>query len=257
MDNPKIDGSLLGRNDKFNVFQNNSIAAQKRKLSRNIVESLYASTETYSVHNSIAAIQKYLENQSVVGRLMYFEITSAVFQDSEDRRTCAMANLERLMEYTYTEEFLKDKEHENKEQYQEIATKIYDHFNLANYQIHEITEKALKLSKEKFKKQTSKELRKAEQNYITILGIFASIVMAAVGSFNYTTAALGALSNPDINYPYVIGMVTVLGVVLVSIMDILTKVVFRMVLTEEGWCSLFIHGGAIVLAGILIAILIR
>lgn len=188
---------------------------------------------------------------------MYFEITSAVFQDSEDRRTCAMANLERLMEYTYTEEFLKDKEHENKEQYQEIATKIYDHFNLANYQIHEITEKALKLSKEKFKKQTSKELRKAEQNYITILGIFASIVMAAVGSFNYTTAALGALSNPDINYPYVIGMVTVLGVVLVSIMDILTKVVFRMVRTEEGWCSLFIHGGAIVLAGILIAILIR
>ena len=108
MDNPKIDGSLLGRNDKFNVFQNNSIAAQKRKLSRNIVESLYASTETYSVHKSIAAIQKYLENQSVVGRLMYFEITSAVFQDSEDRRTCAMANLERLMEYTYTEEFLKE-----------------------------------------------------------------------------------------------------------------------------------------------------
>lgn len=72
MDNPQIDGSLVGRNDKFNVFQNNSIAAQKRKLSRNIVELLYALTETYSVHNSIAAIQKYLENQSVVGRLMYF-----------------------------------------------------------------------------------------------------------------------------------------------------------------------------------------
>ena len=49
------------------------------------------------------------------------------------------------MEYTYTEEFLKDKEHENKEQYQEIATKIYDHFNLANYQIHEITESRAKL----------------------------------------------------------------------------------------------------------------
>ena len=68
---------------------------------------------------------------------------------------------------------------------------------------------------------------------------------------------MGALSNPDINYPYVIGMVTILGVVLVSIMDILTKVVFRMVEIEEGWCSLFIHGGAIVFAGILIAILIR
>lgn len=81
--------------------------------------------------------------------------------------------------------------------------------------------------------------------------------MAAVGSFNYTTAALGALSDPDINYRYVIGMVTVLGVVLVSIMDILTKVVFRLVRIEEGWSSLFIQGFAIVLAGILIVILIQ
>lgn len=258
MDKPKIDNSLLVTNREFEKSKNNNVAAQKRKLTKYIIESLYVSTETYDVESSLKAIENYIKKQTTVGRLMYFEITSAVFQDTEERRARAMANSGKLVEYVYTDYFMEDKnKYKEKDKYQEIATKIYDHFNLANYQIHAITKEALKRSKEKFEKQTSKTLRKAEKNYVTILGIFASIIMAAVGSFNYTTAALGALSSKDIHYSYIIGMVTLLGVVLVAIMDILTKIIFRMTKVEEDWRSLLFHGGAVAATGILIALLVK
>lgn len=98
--------------------------------------------------------------------------------------------------------------------------------------------------------KAQEKLNKAQRDYIAILGIFAAIMTAAVGSFSFST---GVFSSVDkIGYlPRLIGITTILGVVFVCIMDILSKIVFRMNETTEDWKSIVIYVSAILLVGLI------
>ena len=70
-----------------------------------------------------------------------------------------------------------------------IVVKIYDHTQLVNYQIESMNNIfAQRIADAKV--DLHKEIKGVEKEYITILGIFASIVLAFVGSFTFSTSVL-------------------------------------------------------------------
>lgn len=78
-----------------------------------------------------------------------------------------------------------------------IIFKIYDHFQLINAQIANIKSnvepdmKELKELKESF----NNDMKIVEREHTTILGIFAAIVLAFVGTFSFSTAVLSNIIN--------------------------------------------------------------
>ena len=101
--------------------------------------------------------------------------------------------------------------------------KIYDHFQLALHQIENVNN-IFANSIEEAKDNLQKQIKSVEKEYISILGIFAAIVLAFVGGITFSTSVLQNISA--VSAFRLLLVVDFLAFVLINIIYILVKFIF-------------------------------
>lgn len=146
------------------------------------------------------------------------------------------------------------REIENKKDLSDKIFKLYDHINLEVIQLKFIantensireTSKSIQQAKEEIynkieetgksiqqaKEEIQSELSKHQTNYITILGIFAAIVLSFVGTFTFSTSVLQNIDRTNIfKLTFII---LVIGFFIVNILFLLFKFLCKITNTNS------------------------
>ena len=134
-----------------------------------------------------------------------------------EQRGIFATNVEKLLLYS-----LDEKNHVGADT-KKIIVKIYDHFQLAISQI-ENANNIFAASIEDAKVKLQQQVKGVEREYISILGIFASIVLAFVGGITFSTSVLQSISAASI-YRLLL-TIDFLAFVLINTIYILVKFIF-------------------------------
>lgn len=213
--NDKLD-ALLKTDDKSTVSLEHSkkYINTKRKIN-GICKALSKETKDYDPAKTVENIQGYLDNKDKMERILYSEISSYVFSLDMRQRGIFATNVEKLMIYA-----LNAKSEDISEDCCKMIVKIYDHFQLALNQIENV-KTILGASIEETKINLKEEIKGLEKEYISILGIFASIVLAFVGGITFSSSVLQNIDGISI-YRLLL-VVVLLGFVLVNVIWLLVK----------------------------------
>lgn len=188
-----------------------SFVEQKRQAINNICEMLNYSTSEFDEESMVEAVRKCNEIDKL-DRILYSEISAYMFKSEIDEGIFA-SNLDRLLLHVLN----KDKNIADDER--RCAIKIYDHCQLALQQktyVGERFQNELDSVKDKIKNEIKNGI---EKEYITILGIFAAIVMAFTGGLAFSTSVLQFMDTASI-YRIVL-VVDILAVVLLAVINML------------------------------------
>lgn len=179
--------------DVSTVVQEDPFKFSKYKI-KNICRALCLPVATYDPQKTIDAIKSYLSERSTKERILYSEISTFIFDLQPDAQGVFATNIERLVSYALDETNQVDAQH------CKIIIKIYDHFQLASNQkaLTEIIGDQLVTGMDAAKAEISKQITEAvkidtkqiEKQYITILGIFASVVLSFVGGITFSSSVL-------------------------------------------------------------------
>ena len=104
-----------------------------------------------------------------------------------------------------------------------IIVKIYDHFQLALHQIENATN-IFANSIEEAKENLQKQVKDVEKEYISILGIFAAIVLTFVGGITFSTSVLQNISAVSVFRLLLV--VDLLAFFIINVIYILVKFIF-------------------------------
>lgn len=206
-----IDGDTTELLEHSTKFQNT-----KRKMNA-ICRELTLKTQEYEPQQTVADIDGYISSEDKLDRILYSEISNFVFSLETSQRGIFVTNLEKLLLYSL------DDKNEMNEDSRKMIIKIYDHVQLALHQI-ENTNSILFNSITEVRVNFEKEMKGLEKEYIAILGIFASIVLAFVGGITFSTSVLENISNVSIFRLLLI--VDFLAFVLINVIYILVKFIF-------------------------------
>ena len=151
----------------------------------------------------------------------------------EKSRGVFSTNVDKLLQYVL------DEENQVSEDTRKICVKLYDHFQLNLIQIESasvITKAGIAAAMKDEVEESHKEIKGIQKEYITILGIFAAIMLAFVGAFTFSTSVLNNLGKADtlelVAVAIVIGLVFVL---LISILiDFLRDINDKVVCDKNG-----------------------
>lgn len=133
-------------------------------------------------------------------RHKYSKITTIILNSTRDREQAFM---------TLTQNIRTLKEIQDNKEVESIKPKLeklYDHMNLECIRLQDFDEKmsrvkdvSIKLEDDLNKnyKKLSEELNKQQTQYITILGIFASIVLTFVGGLAFSTSVLSNIDKAN------------------------------------------------------------
>lgn len=174
----KVDDQSIGSLENSKKYINT-----KRKII-GICKALSKETKAYKPEKTVENIQSYLDNKDKIERILYSEISSYVYVMDMTSRGVFATNVEKLMIYA-----LNAKSEEISEDCCKMIVKIYDHFQLALNQIENV-KTILGSSIEDTKINLKDEIKGIEKEYISILGIFASIVLSFVGGMTFSTSVL-------------------------------------------------------------------
>ena len=197
--------------DELKKFQNT-----KRRI-KGICRALTIKTNKYDPQRTVESINKYISSTNKLDRILYSEISSFIFSKEPSIRGTFITNLEKLLLFSL------DEDNDVTVDAQRIIVKIYDHVQLALYQI-ENTNNIFADSIEEAKENLHKQIKGVEKEYITILGIFASIVLAFVGGITFSTSVLQNISAVSIFR--LLLTVDFLAFVLVNTIYVLVKCIF-------------------------------
>lgn len=198
------------------VEQSNKFNNTKRKINA-ICQALTFDTTDYDPQITVDNINKYISSQNKLDRILYSEISSYVFSLETNSRGTFATNLENLLLYSL------DEKNKVSDDCKKIIVKIYDHFQLALHQI-ENANNIFASSIDNAKENLEQQIKGIEKEYITILGIFASIVLAFVGGITFSTSVLQNISNVSIFRLLLV--IDILAFVLINIIYILVKFIF-------------------------------
>lgn len=224
MENKKSSNNIL---DNFFKQDNNQPARpspsseklEKSKQSlREICEYLKSSADVYDPVQSVDQLNQYLSSFSKIDRILYSEISSFMFSLNERERASLTTNADRLLQYVL------DEEKNISEACTKIVIKLYDHAQLVAYQI-ENAQDIFASGIEAEKVRLEKEIKGIEKEYITILGIFASIVLAFVGNFIFSSSVLQNISQASI-YRLLLA-IDLLGFIFTTIILMLIRFILR------------------------------
>lgn len=185
-----------------NIFHTeaDSIDIKQHKFGNKISEFKKLIEQLYDECENEIKLEEWLENmQNYNDRIFYSEITSYMVTRTQEEHNNILLCLERLLEKD-----LKDNKYT-------LLLKLYDHIQLVYHQLNIIDNKIQKqgdfiidemkssvidksdeLQKEfveKIEEQT-KRILETEKNYISILGIFASIIIAFTAGMTFNTSVL-------------------------------------------------------------------
>lgn len=179
-----------------------------------ICKTLTFETNTYLPEKTVEQIEAYLKAKDKMTRILYSEISNFLFNLSSEKRVIFLTNIEKLLLYTM------DDAVELSDDAAKIVVKIYDHTQLVNYQIENMNAIfAQRITDAKI--DLHKEIKGVEKEYISILGIFASIVLTFVGGISFSSAVLQNIGSVSI---YRLLMVIImLALVLVNVIYLLVK----------------------------------
>ncbi len=214
--------------DEGNLHVNETYLGQffetaKRKLNE-ICVSLSISNQEYSPDKTIYLIQNYLDISESFGRILYSEISNYIFELEVEQQGTFVTNLEALLNYTINS-------YELEIEIKKAVARIYDHIQLAIYQ----TQNA-RNTFAKSEKQVEEDLRNSvkgvEKEYIGILGIFSSVMLACIGGFIFSTAVFSNLEKASI-YRLVF-VVCLVGLVVLNIIYITLGYLDRIIYGTQG-----------------------
>lgn len=189
----------------------------KRAIIR-ICKSFEESTDQYSPEETIKLIETYLnlsDKSDKVGRIPYSEISSYMLNLGDDQRAVLLTNVEKLFVYSLDDTSISDLDNVSR-----VIAKIYDHIQLVNYQIGGMNDIFAQRIVDA-KVDLRKEIKAIEKEYISILGIFAAIVLAFVGGITFSTSVLQNVGNASIYRLLLI--VVLLAFVLMNVIWLLVK----------------------------------
>ena len=182
---------ILTRNAPDNERQSIAKIDELREATKAIYDSLVVLK--YDPQDTIAKINVFVPTSDTTFRIMYSEINSRFIQLDNDEQSKILSNMELLLQHI-TER--KPDENNINGKIIRIAFKIYDHLQLINSQI-DCTEKTitphLNEIEQKMREDFKKDLKSVERDHVTILGIFAAIVLAFVGTFSFSTSMLNSI----------------------------------------------------------------
>ena len=162
----------------------------KRKINA-ICKALTLETKKYDPQKTVENINTYIASPNKLDRILYSEISNYVFSLEMAQRGIFATNLEKLLLYSL------DENNNVAEDSKKLIVKIYDHFQLALHQIENVNNIFANSIKEA-KENLQKEIKSVEKEYISILGIFAAIVLAFVGGITFSTSVLQNISMVSI-----------------------------------------------------------
>lgn len=209
---------LTKRNTTNNANKSGSkisgVDNNKRKISK-ICKFLKASSNEYQPKGTVDfIINSYQESD----RILYSEITNHIYSLNDTEQTTFIVNMDALLSYALSDES------EIPLYCQKIIMKIYDHSQLAIYQkanMQEIFMRSIDSTTEDMKK----DIKSMEKEYITILGIFASIVLAFVGNFIFSSSVLQNITQTNIYH--LLLTIDLLGFFFVTIILVLVRFILR------------------------------
>ena len=175
-------------------------------------------SSAYLPKKTVGSIDAYIKETSKVDRILYSEVSSFIIALDESGRGTFSTNIEKLLMYVL------DETNGVQEDSRKICIKIYDHFQLNLTQIESsatITQIQIAKAIGEEKASLHGEVKEIEKEYITILGIFAAIMLAFVGSFTFSTSVLNNVTNTNIYKLAIISLV--IGLVFIVLITILIE----------------------------------
>lgn len=186
-----------------------------------ICRGLSLDSDKYKPEKTIEDINVYIQEQDKLDRILYSVISNHVFDLSPEKRGTFTTNVEKLLVFAL------DKENEVDKDTGKIAIKIFDHVQLSVYQIENterITQDVFGDSIEEAKIDLNTTIKGIEREYVTILGIFAAIVLAFVGGITFTSSVLENIDKPSVFRLVIIA--DLVGAVLVAVIYMLISLIF-------------------------------
>lgn len=188
-------------------------------------------SENYSPKKTVSSIDNYIKENSKIDRILYSEISSFIIALDEGGRGTFSTNIEKLLMYVL------DENNSVQEDSRKICIKIYDHFQLNLTQIESsaaITRMEIANAISEEKASLHKEVKGIEKEYITILGIFAAIMLAFVGAFTFSTSVLNNVSNTDMYKLVIIALVIgLVFIVLIMLLIEFLRDINEKIITDE------------------------
>lgn len=172
-----------------------------------------------------------LLKQPGFNRILYSEISRFVFTQEDEATANLLQNVETLVNYAADDNYTPENE---KKDYRKVAFKLYDHCNLAAVQSNNaklVFDKSISGTKE----ELNKTFKGLEREYITILGIFASIVLAFVGGITFSSSVLQNMRC--VSAYRLFAVIDVLAVLMISVLHMLMRFICKInnVNFELGW----------------------
>lgn len=203
-------------NATMSLEQSKKFSNTKRKIN-SICKALSLETQKYDPQRTVENINTYIASMNKLDRILYSEISNYVFSLEMPERGIFTTNLEKLLLYS-----LDDKNTVNSDS-KKLIIKIYDHSQLALHQIENVNN-IFANSIENAKENLQNQIKGVEKEYISILGIFAAVVLAFVGGITFSTSVLQNISAASVFR--VLLIVDFLAFILINVIYILVKFIF-------------------------------
>lgn len=214
----QTDSDVILHKEEAKEFRNS------KRMINGICESLSLETQKYDPDKTFSDIASYLESNDKLDRILYSEISNYIFSLETAERGIFATNLEKLLLYSLNKnDKVLEEDIAINEACKKIIIKLYDHFHLILYQVENVNRifaTGIDGTKEDFK-QYAKSI---ETEYITILGIFAAIVLTFVGGATFSTSVLQNIS--DVNIFRLLLVIDFLAFSLMNIIYVLVKFIF-------------------------------
>lgn len=203
-------------NTTMSLEQSKKFNNTKRKIN-GICRVLSMNTQKYDPQKTVENISAYITSTNKLDRILYSEISNYVYSLEMPERGIFATNLEKLLLYSL------DDNNGVSEDCKKMIVKIYDHFQLALHQIENVNN-IFADSIEEAKENLQKQIKGVEKEYISILGIFAAIVLGFVGGITFSTSVLQNISAVSVFRLLLV--VDFLAFVLINVIYILVKFIF-------------------------------
>lgn len=211
-------------NDTEKLLKGSKVAKKQSKVAaefnhskekiKNICISLSYDSIRFNPKLVVNNINQYINSGKGIERILYSEISNYIFELDYDELPTFSSNIDTLMDY-----ILKNG-NELSEKCIDFVIKLYDHCQLAFHQV-ENTRDLFDENIENVKERLQVDVNEMEKEYITILGIFASIVLAFVGGLVFSNSILRYISS--ISIFRLVLVIDLLGVVLITVIYLLMQ----------------------------------
>lgn len=208
--------------------QVNDILKHSKKRIKSICQVLCSSVNSYEPSKTVNAIKRYLDEKTNKERILYSEVSSFVYGLSLSEQGVFATNIECLISHAL------DEANNVTDNVCKFVLKLYDHFQLCvsqknlNSETNDIVSARLveKLDEaQKTAEEASKRAQSIEREYITILGIFASVILVFVGGLTFSTSVLQNINAVSILR--LLFVIDLLAMVIVNSMYVLLNFIWH------------------------------